>query len=101
MLWGSDKDSPQGVVIEEFLNNYNLVCLNDGSSTFLSDINSSFKPTAIDLTITSPSIGANAQWEVINTLNSDHLPIITSYHTQYKCNEDIIFTPKWKFSKAD
>ena len=35
--------------------------------------------SAIDLTLTSATIGANAQWETMDTINSDHFPILTTY----------------------
>ena len=98
-LWGSTKDTPQGLNIEEFINNNHLICLNDGSETYISDIN--LCTSAIDLTITSPNIGVNSQWQVINALNSDHLPIITNYNNQITYQEQDIFKPKWKFNKAN
>ena len=98
-LWGSSRNSPQGLNVEEFINNNHLICLNDGSETFISDIN--LGTSAIDLTISSPNIGANSQWQVINTLNSDHLPIITNYNNHITYQEQDIFKPKWKFNKAD
>ena len=50
-LWEGPKTDPQGDNLENFLNNNNLVCLNDGSITFIADNNRGvITPNQIPLT---------------------------------------------------
>ena len=42
MLWGAQINCRQGLIIEELTDKYNLICLNDGSPTYLSDIYSTW-----------------------------------------------------------
>ena len=84
-LWGSPKTDTQGDILENFLNNNNLVCRNDGSITYIADNNTG--TSAIDLTLSSANIGVNDQWETMDTLNSDHLPILTTYKSNINFSE--------------
>ena len=75
-LWGSETNDKQSHINEEILDDYNLNCLNDGSSpTFLSDIYSSWSP--IDLTLISDNVAPLCDWDVLNKCNRDHLPVLT------------------------
>ena len=56
-LWRSPKTDPQGNIVENFLNNNNLVCLNDGSITNIADNNTG--TSAINLSFSSANIRVN------------------------------------------
>ena len=53
-LWGSDKVTDKGKVVEDVLSNLNLCILNDGSNTYLHPGNGSY--SSIDLTILDISL---------------------------------------------
>jgi len=73
-LWG-DRDDGNGIVIEEFMEEEGLVCLNNGSNTRV-DI-SRRTESAIDLTIVSRNVADKCEWRFLedNTIGSDHYPI--------------------------
>ena len=56
--------------------------------------------STIDVTLLSAYI-ANAKWETMDTLNSDHLPILTTYKSNINFSEEEIFIPKFKLYKAN
>ena len=71
----------------------------DGSITYIADNN--IGTSAIELTLSSANIGADAQCETMDTLNSDHLPILSTYKSNINFPEEEIFIPKFKFSKTN
>jgi hypothetical protein len=76
--------------------------LNDGSITRIPDI-ASHRPTAIDLSLLSPSLAINCSWLVSSDpLGSDHLPIVITLNETCETDDksrDII--PKYNFKFAD
>ena len=72
-LWGCNRTDHRGNIIENFINQCNLILLNDGSPTHPNLTND----TAIDLSICHPRISENNHWNTIPSfLDSDHYPII-------------------------
>ena len=99
-LWGSETNDKQSHINEEILDNYNLNCLNDGSSpTFLSDIYSSWSP--IVLTLISDNVAPLCDWDVLNKFNRDHLPVLTKYNVNNQWKNKDLCIPKWKFNKTN
>jgi hypothetical protein len=81
----------------------NLVLLNDGRITRIPDV-FYHSPSAIDLSLVSPDLAVNTDWEVHDDcLGSDHLPIIITVnfvmHDQTDQRDDKI--PKFKYDCAD
>ena len=77
VVWGSAYTCNQGRVIEDFMENNKLLCLNDGSATYI--FNSHNTPSWLDITLVPDHMVANCVWEVLNQLGSDHFPILTQY----------------------
>lgn len=73
-LWGSEKTDHNGKIIETFINETNMVLLNDGSGTRMDPRNA--KVSVLDLSITSPSLSGKCDWCTMQGLfGSDHYPI--------------------------
>lgn len=105
--WGSSISNTLGNDLLDIINNQNLCVLNDGSPTRRTEplINKS----AVDLTITSPSLASSISWKTIaSTHGSDHFPIILQFsqikisyvprappRLKYKINND-----KWSDYKS-
>jgi len=69
-MWGTQRTSRRGEVLEQLLATRNLNILNDGSVTHTSG-------TSIDLSLVSPVISTYASWYVYpSPLSSDHYPVI-------------------------
>lgn len=66
-------------MIEEFINQNNLVVLNDGRPTWLREIQS--LSSAIDITMVSAELAAVSGWEVVDqyAMGRDHIPIISKF----------------------
>lgn len=75
-LWGSNSKNKKGVVLENFLNNNRVMCLNNGQTTYLHP--GSGSKTAIDLSLCDPSIKFKLNWKVLPQYSSDHNPILIS-----------------------
>lgn len=76
-LWGSEKASPAGKIIEKILNNNDITILNTGEATHISSF--SGKTSSIDLSFSDPRSAAELAWQVLDsTHDSDHFPIILS-----------------------
>ena len=76
-MWGGTGTEARGggAVLAENIENSNLVLLNDGSSTRLPD-RADHAPSAIDLSLISPTLAPSTSWEVTSDeLGSDHLPL--------------------------
>ena len=98
-LWGSQRLSQRGSQVEALLNKHALVCMNDGSPTFMSF---SYRSTsAIDLSIASPRLAPKFKWTVTSDpLFSDHFPI----HLLLTCNTPKLpptSTKRWCTKYAD
>ena len=97
-LWGSRKIDQKGAALASFIEDKNLVSLNDGSATYISSAGAS---SALDLTITSPDVAAKCNWSVVSTttLGSDHHPVITSLSITASTERNS--SKRWNFKRAD
>lgn len=99
-LWGSNSNDANGILLEEFIDEKYLVCLNNGEGTRYN----CFKNTesVLDLTFISSSLAAVSTWKVLkhNTIGSDHYPVVTKIGLKIMYEkEDRI--PRWKLEKAN
>lgn len=79
-----------------------LFMLNDGRITRIPDI-STHTASAIDLTLVSPALAPECNWNTFNdTLGSDHLPIIITFNEMTESYEsDVDKIPKYNYKLAD
>lgn len=74
IAWGSAQSSHEGVNLFEAILRTDAVCLNSGTVTRINSRGN--KGSAIDITLASPNIAMNADWEVLSdSWGSDHFPI--------------------------
>ena len=75
-LWGCIDTDVNGQILEDFLEESGLVCLNDGQGTRYNCVNNT--ESAIDLTLVSENLAGVSIWKVLrkSTLGSDHYPIL-------------------------
>jgi ribonuclease HI len=72
--WGSHFTDPAGRAILEFVDDQNLVVLNDGQPTRLSLPNQN--PSAVDVSLCSAVLASSLSWEISSDpYSSDHFPI--------------------------
>ena len=96
LLWGSKTTTDKGIQLEDFISQERLCIINDGTDTYLHHGNGFH--SAIDLTVTYPSLLLDFSWKVHDDLcGSDHFPIIL---------ESLYSTvgerpTRYKFDKAD
>lgn len=78
-IWGSESKDSNGVVVEEFLDKYNMVLLNDGRPTRFNIVKNTC--SHLDLSITSSNLARVGEWDVMDryTLGSDHYPILCRF----------------------
>ena len=95
-LWGSKTTIDKGKKLEDFLSKEGFCIFNDGTDTYLHPGNGSY--SAIDLTVTDPSLLLYFSWKVNDDLCvSDHFPIILD-----SLNSTLGERPtRYKFDKAD
>lgn len=95
-LWGNSRTDQAGREVERLLTSSNLCLLNDKRATYCHPATATL--TAIDLSITSPSILQDYQWNVEdNPHGSDHFPI-----TLKSTHQPPPTTPSgWAFKRAD
>ena len=95
-LWGSKTTTDKGKKLEDFLSQEGLCIFNDGTDTYLHPGNGSY--SAIDLTVTDPSLLLDFSWKVHDDLcGSDHfLIILESLHSTVGERPT-----RYKFDKAD
>jgi len=93
---GSTKRRTRGKMVEHFLLKSNLSLLNSGSPTYLHPATASF--SAIDLSITHPSLYLDFCWQTDSDLHGiDHYPIVITTDTPLPS----FSKPTWKLHKAD
>ena len=69
-VWGNEFTDRRGRILEAIFVEQGLNVMNSGSVTHTSG-------TAIDLTVVSPLLAVDMQWEVLpSPLSSDHFPIL-------------------------
>ena len=76
-----------------------LICLNNGLPTFFHDGYNT--PSWLDISLVSDDMVSKCEWEVLNDLNSDHLPILTHYNVDIVWKGDSTNKPKWNLHKAN
>lgn len=87
-------------MIETFLDEKGLVCLNDGSNTWIDVVRG--HESARDLTMVTKTMADKCSWEVLsgNSTGGDHFPIsITEGLEVERVNE--VREGKWILGKAD
>lgn len=98
-LWGSQRISPRGAMIETEISEHQIIFMNDGAPTFMSF--SYHTTSAIDLSLASPRIAPLFHWTVTSDpLFSDHFPI----HIVLTCTTPLLSPPstkKWRTDNAD
>ena len=99
VMWGSPITCSKGEVIDEFMNKNDLICLNDGTSTFLH--NGHHVSSWLDLTLISNGLVAMCEWEVLNDFRIDHIPILTCLNVDGHWKGVPISKPKWNLNKAN
>ena len=75
LLWGSEKMSTRGRLLEKILNRYNLLCLNEKEETY----NRAYDgcKSLIDLTLANLTIVPEYKWSKEHKFRGiDHFPII-------------------------
>lgn len=99
-LWGSNKTDVNGQLIEEFIDDNDLVCINNGEGMRYNSLRN--KETALDLTFVSTIIAGISTWSVIKhtTIGSDHYPIVTTVGAKI-CYEKEKRSPRWKLEKVN
>ena len=96
LSWGSVSNTGRGTLIADWLEHNNLFLLNSGHPTYLS---SSGTYSNIDLSICSPEIASQLNWEVhFDNYNSDHFPLVLSSNLNPTQSPS---SPHWNFRKAD
>ncbi|XP_059223474.1 uncharacterized protein LOC131997121 [Stomoxys calcitrans] len=87
-IWGNRNIDDKGSMMVEFIEDNDIVLLNDGSKTFFGCAN----PTAIDLTLCNPSLALIATWTAMNeTLGSGHCVIRVSLQLRPKVQQKISY----------
>ena len=96
-LWYEEQNTDnKGRRMEDFMARNNLCLWNNGNPTYLHPATGAL--TAIDLSICSPQLFLNFQWDTDDDLHgSDHYPIIINSTTP----QAEIKPPKWQFHKAN
>lgn len=99
-LWGSSRTDLNGLVVEEFIDNHCLVCINNGEGTRYNSMQNT--EAALDLTLVSSEIAGLSTWNVIKytTIGSDHYPVVTKIGMEgyYEKGKKI---PRWKLGDAN
>ena len=99
IIWGSKMTNKRGQILEKIINSYNLCLHNQNSQTHLNPSSGSF--SAIDLTLSDPSIFTDYNWRVYkDPFGSDHYPIIMENSTIKNSEPQI--KPLWRnFKRAN
>ena len=98
-LWDMEADDNTDVHLVDAINNSMLVILNDGLPTRIGQTNQ--RDTAVDLTLVSPDLALDADWEIgTDPLQSDHLPIHINIGVQAD-EADQDQTLKYQYHKAN
>ncbi|CAJ1057684.1 RNA-directed DNA polymerase from mobile element jockey [Xyrichtys novacula] len=98
-LWGSERTDSNGSIVEEFIEDKGLVCLNDGRGTRYDCVRN--KESAIDLTLMSNEMAGITNWEVLDEIlmGSDHYPVISKVGVEMQREEERR-VPRWKIQNA-
>ncbi len=97
-VWGSKNTDNNGIIIEEFIEEHSLVCLNDGEPTIM-DIVKGGMP-CLDLTITSAALAGKCTWSVHeDNLGSDHWPVVCEIQNAVR-KQNFNQCARWGFKQA-
>ena len=102
-MWGGAGTAPRGggPPLAENISNSDLFLLNDGSHTRFPD-RAEHAPSAIDLSLVSPTLAPRASWEVVpDDLGSDHAPILIQINNQSLNFATRDKSAKYNYDKAD
>ena len=99
-LWGCADTDVNGQVVEDFLEESGLVCVNDGQGTRYNCTNNT--ESALDLTLVSDNLAGVCSWNVLqeSTLGSDHYPILVKIGIE-PCVRDRCKEKRWKLEGAN
>lgn len=96
-MWGSIYTDNRGKTMEHFLEDPNLILLNNGNPTRQNPINGNF--SAIDLTIATSTIAPDIEWDTLTSYNgSDHWPLHLKLFEQTPQAEPI---NKWRLKNPN
>ena len=76
-LWGNSVTNPQGVALEDALDECYLTCINDGSKTRMATRDGD-SDSVIDLALTTLQIASSCKFRVLGNQGNDHLPYLSS-----------------------
>ena len=101
-LWDTEylgSETAAGKEFNQFVEENDLVILNDGTGTYLSPVSNQL--SALDLTLTTRHVSKNYHWYVHqDCLGSDHYPIISKFN--YQCKSVLQSQqPRWKLNSAN
>lgn len=95
-LFGSSKNDSAGNTLINAIDITSLVALNNGKPTHIVKPPSTLK-SAVDVTLASPDIAPDINWDVVDeSLGSDHFLITMQYH-KFKIKENITVYPRTKW----
>ena len=95
-LWGSEKMSTRGRILENILDKFNLLCLNEKEETYYRAFDG-IKST-IDLTLTSITIAPEYRWSKEYELKgSDHFPIFLEDEREISIKQQ----QRWNIGRAN
>ena len=95
-LWGSEKMSTRGRILENILDRFNLLCLNEKEETYYRAYDG--KKSTIDLTLTSTTIAPEYRWSKEYKLRgSDHFPIILEDEREFSIKQQ----QRWSIGRAN
>lgn len=82
--WGSSRACARGTLLSDVFDHFNLVVLNTGEPTFISDSTASL--SHLDLSVCSPQLAHRFQWNVVSdTHSSDHCPCVLTLLSPPAC----------------
>lgn len=99
--WGCGVNKSDGVRLLQILDDNNLCVLNTGTPTRRTKPNE--LPSAVDLSICSPSLALSLTWSVFSasTLGSDHFPLVIASPDKYPISEKRPPRLKYRLGGAD
>lgn len=99
-LWGSVKRDLNGTVLEDFLDKYRLVMLNDGRPTRFNMTNK--RTSCIDVTFASAELAKCGEWDVLSgdNMGSDHFPILSKFGRALHIEPELL-SRGYNFQRAD
>lgn len=100
VIWGSKTTDRRGREVEEFIDQNNLVLLNNGEGTRLNPITGEF--SSIDLTFCDAAIGADLFWSPYPyPYGSDHLPLNITHINDNPPDNTHGALDRWNLKNAD